>query len=620
MENYIQQRLGKTLGERWRLESVLGVGGMAAVYAARDAGGREVAVKVLHPEIGMRPEIRDRFMREGYVANMIQHPGAVSVLEHGAVDEWSVFLVMERLVGESLADRVTRLGTLPVPELLDVLDQVLDVLAVAHGAGIVHRDLKPDNLFVLTDGRIKVLDFGLARVMDGTPDDVRTRTGMAMGTLPYMAPEQALGKREEIDGRVDLFALGATAFRILARRRIHESDSEAGLLVAMATSPAPPLASVAPHVAEPLAAIVDLALAFNRDARYPDARSMQGDVRAVRAGQPPEFANGRRQTRDEPTRVGMAAPVPVLREVPVGPASVPSPSAAPTIVARLDAPTAVARFDAPTTAVKLDAPTAVASLGAPTVVARLDAPTVVAPLHQPTSVGMGPPGPPLAPSPALAELAGPPASAAFGDPLVSAVSLHGAPAAAPRRRALGAWLAVVIFGTASTAAALWWFARTPDSSTAVTAAPADRTSAGPAAAARALTVAAPKLPSAEAVRPGPGETGGNVRAVSVPAPAPAHVSPSPAVAAAEAPGSRPVTVASPETVRTLTASSEAPPSARQTEPAPAAAPPPPSAARAAPAPATASAPAPTAHTQREPRGARGRGGPRGRPSKPDKGF
>src|SRR5690606_2105263 len=124
---------------------------------------------------------------------------------HGAVDEWSVFLVMERLVGESLADRVTRPGTLPIPELLDTLDQVLDVLAVAHAAGIVHRDLKPDNLFVLADGRLKVLDFGLARVIDGTPEDVRTRTGMAMGTLPYMAPEQALGKRSEIDGRVDLF-------------------------------------------------------------------------------------------------------------------------------------------------------------------------------------------------------------------------------------------------------------------------------------------------------------------------------------------------------------------------------------------------------------------------------
>ncbi|HEU5074224.1 MAG TPA: protein kinase, partial [Polyangiaceae bacterium] len=421
VEDYIQQRIGKTLGERWRLESVLGVGGMAAVYAARDAGGQQVAVKVLHPEIGMRPEIRDRFMREGYVANKIGHPGVVQVLEHGAVDEWSVFLVMERLIGESLADRVARHGTMPADELLDVLDQVLDVLAAAHGAGVVHRDLKPDNLFVLADGRIKVLDFGLARVLDGTPDDVRTRTGMAMGTMPYMAPEQALGKRSEIDGRVDLFALGATAFRILARRRIHESDSDAGLLVAMATAPAPPLGSVAPHVAESVAAIVDLALAFNRDARYPDARSMQADVRAVRAGQRPEFALARRQTRDEPTRVGMAAPA----------------SAGASIAAPLSA--------------------------APTVVARLDAPTVVAPLHQPTAVGLGPPGPPLAaPAQSQAGLASAPAPAppsAPGEPLVSAVSLHGAPAPMSGARTRGLWVAALVVGTACASAALWWIAR-----------------------------------------------------------------------------------------------------------------------------------------------------------------
>ena len=95
--------------------------------------------------------------------------------------------------------------------------QIADALKRAHGAGIVHRDLKPDNLFVTSSGAIKVLDFGIARVLDSAPNDVRTRTGMAMGTLPYMAPEQALGKRSEIDGRVDIFALGATAFRDVLR-------------------------------------------------------------------------------------------------------------------------------------------------------------------------------------------------------------------------------------------------------------------------------------------------------------------------------------------------------------------------------------------------------------------
>ena len=583
MEDYIQQRIGKTLGERWRLESVLGVGGMAAVYAARDAGGQEVAVKVLHPEIGMRPEIRDRFMREGYVANKIQHPGVVRVLEHGAVDEWSVFLVMERLVGESLADRVTRHGTLPAEELLDVLDQVLDVLAVAHSSGIVHRDLKPDNLFVLTDGRIKVLDFGLARVVDGTPDDVRTRTGMAMGTLPYMAPEQALGKRSEIDGRVDLFALGATAFRILARRRIHESDSEAGLLVAMATSPAPLLRSVAPHVAEPLATIVDLALAFNRDARYPDARSMQADVRAVRAGQRPEFALRCRQSRDEPTRVGMTAPA-----------------------ARLDAPTAVARFDAPTT--RLDAPTAVA---------RFDVPTVAAPLQQPTAVGLGPPGPPLAPAQPVSVTV----------PLVSAVSVPGTPPQATRGRARSLWIAAALMGTASAAGAMWWIARTPDASAEVAAEVAvdvaARQGAAPAPVPRdSLAPAGAPTERADAVRTA-SIGAGRPAAAAAPAALPSPGAPSSqAPAAVEAPPPPPAALAAePDSASALAERSAAAPGPRET----------------APTAATPDAPAPTAPAQpsarssepaaasppagkQEPKNARGRGGHRGRPSKPDKGL
>jgi serine/threonine protein kinase len=309
MEAFVEARVGQTIGQRWTLRRVLGVGGMAAVYEANDDSGAEVAVKVLHPEFGSRSEVRERFLREGYVANRVGHPGAVRVLEHGAADDDNVFLVMERLRGESLGDLIAREGTYPLPDLLELLNQVLDVLAAAHEAGIVHRDLKPDNLFLTEDGTIKVLDFGVARVLEGAPDDLRTRTGMAMGTLSYMAPEQALGQSSEIDGRIDLFALGATAFRILAQRRIHEADTDAGLLVAMATKPAPPLLSVAPGVPPEVAAIVDLALAFSRDARYPDARTMQSDVVAVQRGEAPPFAMGRLSTRDQATQTGLLAPV-----------------------------------------------------------------------------------------------------------------------------------------------------------------------------------------------------------------------------------------------------------------------------------------------------------------------
>ena len=308
-DEVVAGRLGRTYGGKWTLERLIGTGGMAAVYAARDPSGAVAAVKILHPEMSLRSDVRERFLREGYVANKVDHPGAVRVLEHGSTDDGTVFLVMELLVGEPLSARVHRHGGLPVAELLDFLDQILDVLARAHSHGIVHRDLKPDNLFVTSDGRIKILDFGLARLLDNVPGDFRTKTGLALGTLPYMAPEQALGRRAEIDGRTDLFAVGASAFRIVAGRKVHEAPSEAELLMAMASKPAPPLSSVTPKIPADVCAIIDLALAFSREARYPDALTMQRDVRAVREGRPPPHVHQTLSRRDEATRVDRTAPV-----------------------------------------------------------------------------------------------------------------------------------------------------------------------------------------------------------------------------------------------------------------------------------------------------------------------
>jgi serine/threonine-protein kinase len=307
-------RIGRVIGGRYRLERVLGIGGMAAVYAARDPAGQVVAVKLLHPEMAARREVRERFIREGSVSQTIGHPGVVQTqpCENGAED---AYLVMELLQGESLRDRVKRHGRLPVAEVLDFSQQILSALVAAHDKGIVHRDLKPDNLFVTLEGRVKILDFGLARVLEGVPGENRTRTGVALGTLAYMAPEQALGRRAEIDGRVDVFALGATMFRVLSGRRVHEAESEAELLMAMASRPAPPLAQAAPGTPEGVCAVVDLALAFSRDARYPDARTMLGDVQSLIAGAPPPFATARLSSRDEATR---ADPAPVsLRTQPL---------------------------------------------------------------------------------------------------------------------------------------------------------------------------------------------------------------------------------------------------------------------------------------------------------------
>lgn len=300
-----ERRLGHIVG-RYRLERVLGVGGMAAVYVGRSQEGFVAAVKILHDDMSVRRDVRERFYREGYVANSVQHPGVVRVLEHGESGP-DAFLAMELLSGETLSDRVKRLQTLSVHEVLSIADQVLDTLRAAHEKGIVHRDLKPDNLFITHAGQMKILDFGLARLAEAAPGDQRTRSGVALGTLPYMAPEQALGRRDEIDGRTDLFALGATLFRLLAGRRLHEAPSEAELLIAMATRTAPPLISVAPHLPIDVCRIVDLSLAFSREGRYPSAEVMQNDVRAVAIGQHPPFAFARLAHRDEKTRMDAAA-------------------------------------------------------------------------------------------------------------------------------------------------------------------------------------------------------------------------------------------------------------------------------------------------------------------------
>jgi serine/threonine-protein kinase len=289
IEQAASVRIGQVLKDKWTIERLLGAGGMASVYAARHRNGKAVAVKMLHPEMSERADVRERFRREGYAANKVGHPGAVEIFDDDVAEDGSAFLVMEMLEGEPLTARANR-GPIEIDALLGWMDDILDVLARAHEQGIVHRDLKPDNIFLTSDGRVKLLDFGIARVTDAVPTSFKTRTGTAIGTGPYMSPEQATGRLDIIDGRADVFSVGATMFRLIARRKIHEVKNDADLLVAMATMPAPPLATVAPGAPRAVCAIVDRALAFLPGRRYPDARTMQLDARAVRKGQPPPYA------------------------------------------------------------------------------------------------------------------------------------------------------------------------------------------------------------------------------------------------------------------------------------------------------------------------------------------
>gem|GEM_PF-1144049 len=273
-------RIGMVLQDKWTLESILGVGGMGAVYAAKHRNGKRVAVKMLHAEFSHDDEVRTRFLREGYAANTIDHEGAVSVLDDDVAPDGSAFLVMELLEGETVEQRWLRRGSrLQATEVLSIVDQLLDVLAAAHEKSVLHRDIKPENLFITRAGALKVLDFGIAKVFERQSPSTSTRAGMVMGTPAFMAPEQARGRWEDVDARTDLWAVGATMFTLLTGRHVHEGHSNQEQLIATATVPAAPLASVIPDVPPPVAVVVDRALAFDRVHRWSDAAAMQSAVR-----------------------------------------------------------------------------------------------------------------------------------------------------------------------------------------------------------------------------------------------------------------------------------------------------------------------------------------------------
>ncbi len=275
-----QARVGHVLRDKWRLDVLLGVGGMAAVYAATHRNGSRAAVKVLHSELSVNPQVRTRFLREGYVANKVGHDGAVKVLDDDVAEDGSLFLVTELLDGETLEDRRVRLGgKLSENDVLSVTDQLLDVLIAAHAAGIVHRDLKPENVFTTRAGVVKVLDFGIARLRELSTASTATSSGSSMGTPAYMPPEQARGLWDEVDGRSDLWAVGATMFHLLSGRLVHGGRTANEQLLEAMTKQAPPLASVMPTVSPAVAHLVDKALAFDRERRWLDAGRMQEALR-----------------------------------------------------------------------------------------------------------------------------------------------------------------------------------------------------------------------------------------------------------------------------------------------------------------------------------------------------
>ena len=276
--------IGTVLHDKWHIDAKIARGGVATVYRATHRQGQVAAIKIMHPEYARNEEVRKRFLREGYAANKVGHRGVVRVLDDDVTSDGSAYIVMELLHrGELLEDKRVRLGgRLGISESVEVCHQVLDVLAVAHEKGIVHRDIKPENIFVLDDGTVKVLDFGIAHLKELARQQEATATGMLLGTPEYMSPEQVLGKRGHIDAQTDVYAVGATLFTLLSGESVHVHDTLNALLVATASRQARSLSSVAfKELPRALINVVDKALALEKPRRWETARAMQLALREV---------------------------------------------------------------------------------------------------------------------------------------------------------------------------------------------------------------------------------------------------------------------------------------------------------------------------------------------------
>jgi len=287
--------IGQTIGERYRIERVIGVGGTGAVYQAEHTLMRKrMAIKVLHPEMTRRPEVVARFEREAMAAAHIDHPHVVAATDFGKLEDGSFFLALEFVEGNSLRDVIGE-GKLEVGRALHIGHQIASALSRAHALKIVHRDLKPENVMLVErDGDpnfVKVLDFGIAKVQIGELTErepsadpgqiVLTQAGMIYGTPEYMAPEQALG--QPVDARADLYALGIILYEMLTGLRPFDAPSAVAVLGMQVTVKAKPMAQKNPQANLPpeVELLVQQLLAKEITARISDAKEVMDRIRAI---------------------------------------------------------------------------------------------------------------------------------------------------------------------------------------------------------------------------------------------------------------------------------------------------------------------------------------------------
>jgi len=264
--------IGALLGSKYRVEKLLGHGGMGAVYLAENIDiGRKVAIKILHADFATDPSILTRFRMEARAAAQIGHPGIVDVLDLGTTAEGAEFIVMERLEGETLGARIKRRGALPPDEIVPLVCEVLDALGAAHEKRIVHRDLKPENIF-LTERPVKqakILDFGISKFA-GTEDVSLTRTGTVMGSPLYMSPEQARGAKD-ISHATDLYSVGAILYEALSGQPPYNGATYNEVIANVLMEKHRSLIDIKPDISADVSMVVDALLAKDPTERPADA-------------------------------------------------------------------------------------------------------------------------------------------------------------------------------------------------------------------------------------------------------------------------------------------------------------------------------------------------------------
>ena len=274
--------IGETISH-YSIVEQLGAGGMGVVYRARDERlERDVALKVLAPSLVHDKTFLERFRREARLLSKLNHPNIATVHDFDTVDGTS-FLVMELIAGETL-DRLVKIRPLPEAEIIRLGTQLLTGLAAAHDGGIVHRDLKPSNLRETPDGRLKILDFGLARIVQSDPDSTQSTTVTAgvVGTLPYMSPEQLRG--ETVDARTDLYSAGVVLYELATGRRPFTETLGPSLIDCILHRAASPVRELNPRISPELEAIILKALEKEPERRYRSAREMCAALQRLGTG------------------------------------------------------------------------------------------------------------------------------------------------------------------------------------------------------------------------------------------------------------------------------------------------------------------------------------------------